>query len=144
MSFQIDALLKRKEYDIYNNANISDECIKKIAETIIADKSIDLKEYFNLLKCSFKFCWLNYLNVLEKMPDEDKIRGIPVLFELLKDSNWPTYQKTMELFGTIDKQAVKTYSNEYLAQAHAENDEMWIENIRLIQNMIAKPTTLTN
>ena len=133
MSFQIDELLK--EYDIYNNANISDEGIQKIADTIIADKSIDLKEYFDLLKCSSKFCWLNYLNVLEKMPEEDRIRGLPILFELLQDSNWPTYQKTMELFGTIDKQVVKAYLNKYLAQAHAEDDEMWIENVQLFEKI---------
>lgn len=135
MSFQLDELLKREEYDIYNNVNINDECIKKIAETILADKSIDLKEYFDLLKCSSKFCWLNYINVLERMPEEDRIRGIPILFELLQDSNWPTYQKTMELFETINKQIVKIYLEEYLAQAYAEDDEVWIENMQLLKKI---------
>lgn len=132
LSFQLDDLLKIREYDIYNNSNVSDEGIKKIAEIISADKSIDLKEYFDLLKCSSKFCWLNYLNILEKLPKEDRIRGLPILFEFLQDSNWPTFQKTMELFEKIDKEVVESYLHRYLAQAYAEDDEMWILNMQLL------------
>lgn len=32
MSYQIDELLKRNEYDIYNNPRVSNEGIKKIAK----------------------------------------------------------------------------------------------------------------
>lgn len=132
MSFQIDELLKISEYDIYNNSKVSDEGIKKIADIISADKSIDLKEYLDLLKCSSKLCWLNFLNILEKLPEEDRIRGLPILFVLLQDSNWPTFQKTMEIFETINKKVVESYLNEYLAQAYAEDDEMWISNIQML------------
>ena len=38
-----------------------------------------MNEYFDLLKCSSKFCWLNYLSILEKLPEEDRIRGLPML-----------------------------------------------------------------
>lgn len=132
MSFQIDELLKISEYDIYNNREVSDEGIRKIADIIFADKSIDLKEYLDLLKCSSKFCWMNFLNILEKLPEEDRIRGLPILFELLQDSNWPTFQKTMEIFETINKKVVESYLNEYLVQAYAEDDEMWILNMQLL------------
>ena len=132
MSSQIDTMLKLKKYDIYNNANIGDKEIKKIAEAISADKSIDLNEYFDLLKFSTKFCWLNFLKILENMPEEDRIRGLPILFVLLQDANWPTFEKTIEIFETINKQVVESYFKEYLAQAYADDDEMWIDNIQLL------------
>lgn len=132
MFYQIDELLKQSEYNIYNNPKISDERIEKIAKVISEDKGIDLNEYFDLLKCSSKFCWLNYLNILEKLPEEDKIRGLPVLFELLQDSNWPTYNKTLELFEKIDKDIIEIYLKKYLEQAYDEDDEMWVSNIELL------------
>lgn len=132
MSSQIDAMLKLKKYDIYNNADIGDKEIKKIAETIAADKSIDLQELFDFLKCSSKFCWMNFLKILENMPEEDRIRGLPTLFELLQDANWPTFEKTIEIFETINKQVVESYLKEYLAQAYVDVDEMWIDNMQLL------------
>ncbi|MCM1047962.1 MAG: DUF5071 domain-containing protein [Clostridiales bacterium] len=138
MPHQIDKLLKRKEYDIYNNKYISDNEISEIAKTISDDKSIDLNEYFNLLKCSSKFCWFNYLKILAEMSQEDRTRGLPILFELLQDSNWPTFQKTMEIFETIDKQALEPYLKKYLEQAYAEDDEMWIANIQLLGEKVEK------
>lgn len=132
MYYQIDELLKRSEYDIYNNPRVSDEGIKKIAKIIYKDKTIDLKKYFDLLKCSSKFCWLNYLNILEELPEKDRIRGLPILFELLQDSNWPTFSKTLELFEKMDKRVIEPYLNKYLAQAYDEDDEMWISNIKLL------------
>ena len=136
MSFRIDTLFKLKKYDIYHNEEIDDREIKKIAEVISADKSINLSEYFDFLKCSSKFCWLNFLKILEKLPEEDRIRGLPTLFELLQDDNWPTYKKTMEIFGTIDKQVLITYLNKYLEQAYAEDDEMWIANIMELEKKL--------
>lgn len=136
MSFQIDELLKKREYDIYNNDNICDKEIKEIAEIISADKSIDLKECFDFLKASSKFCRFNYLKIIEKLPEEDKIRGFPVLFELLQDYNWPTFQKTIEILKTIDKNLVEIYSNKYLAQAQEEDDEEWVSNIQLLKETI--------
>ena len=132
MFYQIDELLKNSEYDIYNNPEVSDEKIKEIAKIISKNKEIDLKEYFDLLKCSSKFCWLNYLNILEKLPEEDRIRGLPILFELLQDSNWPTFSKTLELIKKMDKKVIEPYLNKYLVQAYDEDDEMWISNIRLL------------
>jgi len=129
---QIDELLKRTEYDIYNNPDVSDEGIKTIAELIAADKNIDLKELFDLRKCSSKFCWLNYLNILEKLPKEDKVRGLSLLLELLQDANWPAFQKAMELFTTIDSETVVLYLDKYLVQACAEDDEDWLYNLHLL------------
>lgn len=130
MSIQMDELLKIREYDIYHNPDVSDKGIEKIAEMIASDKTMDLKAYFDLKKCSSKFCWLNYLRILEKLPEEDSVRGLPILFVLLQDENWPTFSKTMELFEAMDKTVVKSYFNQYLAQAYAKDDEMWIANIQ--------------
>lgn len=132
VSFEIDTMLKLKKYDIYNNADIGDKEIKKFAEVISADKSIDLNEYFDLLKFSSKFCWLNFLKILENMTEEDRVRGLPTLFVLLQDANWPTFEKTIEIFETINKQVVESYLKKYLAQAYADDDEMWIDNIQLL------------
>ena len=128
--FRIDELLRISEYDIYNNPNVSDERIREIAEIISTDKSIDLNEYFDLLKCSSKFCWLNYLKILEKLPEEDKIRGISLLFVLLQDENWPTFQKTMKLLEKFDKKIIAPFFDKYLEQAYTEDDEMWISNMQ--------------
>ncbi|MBD5549657.1 MAG: DUF5071 domain-containing protein [Lachnospiraceae bacterium] len=128
--FRIDELLRISEYDIYNNPNVSDERIREIAEIISTDKSIDLNEYFDLLKCSSKFCWLNYLKILGKLPEEDKIRGISLLFVLLQDENWPTFQKTMKLLKKFDKKIIAPFFDKYLEQAYAEDDEMWISNMQ--------------
>lgn len=135
MFYQIDELLKNSEYDIYNNPEVSDEKIKEIAKIIFKNKEIDLKEYFDLLKCSSKFCWLNYLNILEKLPEEDRIRGMPILFELLQDSNWPIFSKTLELFEKMDKKVIEPYLNKYMAQAYDEDDEMWISNMKLLEKI---------
>lgn len=131
-SAQMNELLKRSEFDIYDNPNVSDEGINKFAEVIAADKSIALNKYFDLLKFSSKFCWLNYLNIIEKLPEEDRIRGLSILFELLQDSNWPTYKKTMSLFDKMDKKVIDPYLKKYLAQAYAEDDEMWINNLEYL------------
>ncbi|MCM1117948.1 MAG: hypothetical protein NC543_01095 [bacterium] len=132
MAIRIDELLKQDEYDIYHDRDISDEAIETIAQIIVADKSIDLNEYFDVLKCSSKFCWLNFLYILEKMPEEDKIRGIDVLFELLQDENWPTFHQTIALLETINPQVIEHYLNRYLAQAYAEHDEMWISGMQVL------------
>lgn len=50
-------------------------------------------------------------------------------------ANWPTYQKTMKLLGTIDKQTVQAYLDKYLAQAYEEDDEMWISNMQILEKM---------
>lgn len=132
MHNQIDELLKTNEYDIYNNPNVNNEEIKKIAGMIADDKGIDLNKLFDLSKASSKFCWLNYLNILEELPKEDKVRGLPVLFVLLQDANWPAFEKTMELFATIDTQTVQSYLDKYLVQACTEDDEDWLYNLHLL------------
>lgn len=132
MPYQIDKLLKEDKYDIYNNANVKEEDIKKLAEVISENKHINLNEYFDLLKCSSKFCWLNFLKILENLSDEDKERELPLLFVLLQDSNWPTYQKTIQLFEKMDKDVIIPHLKKYLAQAYEEDDDMWIFNLQLL------------
>ncbi|MDO5019676.1 MAG: hypothetical protein Q4E29_04325 [Lachnospiraceae bacterium] len=58
---------------------------------------------------------------------------MPILFELLQDSNWPTFSKTLELFEKMDKKVIEPYLNKYMAQAYDEDDEMWISNMKLLE-----------
>ena len=70
MCSQIDELLKRTEYDIYNNPDVSDEGIKTIAEMIAADKRTKSGGFRFCLNCYrmltgllFKKQW-SYLQLL--------------------------------------------------------------------------------
>ena len=45
---------------------------------------------------------------------------------------WLTFQKTMDLFATIDTKTVEPYLDKYLVQACAEDDEMWLSNLHLL------------
>lgn len=132
MFYQIDELLKEDRYDIYNNQNISNEDIEQIARVFCADRNVDYTKYFDLIKCSSKFCWINFLRIIEKLPYEEKIMGMPLLFLLLQDDNWPTYEKTMELLQSFHKEFITPYVKKYLRQAYEEKDEMWIDNIVLL------------
>lgn len=132
MFYQIDELLKEDKYDIYNNRNISNEGIEKIARLLCSYKNVDYMKYFDTFKCSSKFCWINFLRIIEKLPYEDKIKVLPFLFELLQDRNWPTYEKTMQLLKSFDKEFITPYVKKYLCQAYEENDDTWIDNIELL------------
>lgn len=129
MSSQIDELLQEDQYDIYHNLNISDEAIEKMAGIFSSNPNVDFMEYFDFLKCSSKFCWINFLRIIEKMPYEEKVKGLPLLFELLQDANWPAYEKTVQLLESFDKEFITPYYRKYLRQAYEEKDEMWIDNI---------------
>lgn len=122
--------------EIYNNSNISNEEFEKIAVILSQNKDIDFISYFDLLKCSSKFCWLNFLYILEKMPIEELVRGVPFLFKLLQDPNWPTYEKTVQILEKIEKKKLMPYLKKYLEQAYDEDDEMWIESIKQLENKI--------
>lgn len=132
MLCQIDELFKEDKYDIYHNLDISNENIEKIARMLCSYDDVDYMKYFDLLKCSSKFCWINFLRIIEKMPYEEKIKGMPLLFELLQDANWPTYEKTMGLLQSFDKEFITPYVKKYLCQAYEEKDEMWIDNIEFL------------
>lgn len=129
---QIDELLKINDYNIYDNLSIGDKEIRTLAKIISDDKRIKLEDYFDLLKCSSKFCWFNYLKILEEMPKKERVRGFPILFELLQDDNWPTFQKTLEILENTDKNVLEPFLNRYLKQAYAEDDEMWFLNMQAL------------
>lgn len=124
--------------EIYNNPNINNEELERIAVILSQNKDIDFMPYFDLLKCSSKFCWLNFLNILERMPIEECVRGIPFLFQLLQDPNWPTYEKTVQILEKIDRKKLRPYLKKYLEQAYEENDEMWIESIKILEEQIMR------
>lgn len=126
----IDVLLKEEKYDIYRNPFIQDEDIKKLAECMVENKDIDLNHYFDLLKCDSKFCWLNFLRILEAFPKKDRVKGFPLLFLLLQDDNWPTYSKTMELLESMEKEVLLPHFKKYWDEANKDEDEMWIDNLQ--------------
>lgn len=132
----IDELFKMYEYDIYHNANVQEDKIEEIAGIIAKDKEIDLIKYFDLKICSDKFCWNNFISVIEKLPYEDKFRGISILFELLQDANWPVYQHVICVLEQFDKDDLSPYCKKYLEQAYAEIDDMWIENLQFLEEKV--------
>ena len=128
----VDVLLKEEKYDIYRNPSIQDEDIKKLAACMLENKDIDLEQYFDLLKCDSKFCWLNFLGILEAFSKEDRVKGFPLLFLLLQDSNWPTYDKTMELLESMGKEVLLPHFKKYWDEANKDEDEMWIDNLLIL------------
>lgn len=128
----IEELIKIYEYDIYNNNDIKQENIKKLAEIIDQNREINLTQLFDLRKCSNKFCWKNFIAILEANSYESKVRGIDILFILLQDANWPVYDAAMNLLNNFELKILKPYIIKYLKRAREEDDEMWIENIMLL------------
>lgn len=126
----IDAMLQRKEYDIYHRSDLEEERLQEIARAIAEDKGIDLVKCFDFKACADKFCWDNFVSLIEKLPCEDRGRGIPVLFHLLQDPNWPVYGHAISVLDQFDQAQLEPYRIQYLQRAYAEDDEMWAANIQ--------------
>ncbi len=98
----IDELLKLHEYDIYNNRNIDPNILCELAE-IFSEESIDILKYFSYTKFSSKFCWTNFIFIIKEMKYPQKLKGLPCLFELLQDINWPIFQEVAAALMSFDK-----------------------------------------
>lgn len=124
----IDELLKQQEYNIYDNTEIQKENIDKLAQVIFSNE-LDLEMIFDVRKCSNKFCWKNFLKILNAASFEDKKRCMPFVFTLLQDQNWPVYKDAVEYLLQFENVVINPYIIKFLRQAYQEDDEMWIDGI---------------
>ena len=124
----INELLKRQEYNIYDNDEISKENIDKLAQVIFSNE-LDLEKIFDVRKCSNKFCWKNFLKILNVASFEDKQKCMPFVFTLLQDQNWPVYTDAIEYLLQFEDKIINPYILKFLRQAYQEDDEMWIDGI---------------
>lgn len=131
----IDELLKLHEYDIYNNRNIDPNILCELAE-IFSEESIDILKYFSYTKFSSKFCWTNFIFIIKEMKYPQKLKGLPCLFELLQDINWPIFQEVAAALMSFDKKDIIPFMVRYLYQAYSEGDGMWISGIYMIARIM--------
>ena len=140
----VDKLLKLHEYDIYNNESINPEKLHQLAECF-SKENIDILKYFSYNKFSTKFCWLNPILIINDMKYPQKLKGLPWLFGLLKDVNWPVYQEAVHALMSFNKKDVVSIMEKYLQEANSDGDEMWISGMYLAaQNMVIGPLDFQN
>lgn len=141
----INELLKENDYNIYQNENINDEKLEEIAKWFSKNDNVELLEYLSLVKCVSKFCWRNFILIIEKMEEPQKSKGLPLLFELLQDANWPVFDLSITTLMSFGREKVVPYLEEYLVQAYEDEDEMWIFGIQmLVQKMNIEPKDFNN
>lgn len=125
----IDALLQEFRFDIYNNEEVKQEDIEILVKEFCKISTENLKKYLSLEKVSLKLCWLNYVHIINGMPYPQKLNGLPILFEFLKDMNWPGAQETITVVGELKKEEIAPFVEKFLVCAYEERDSMWISGI---------------
>ena len=131
MSKLIDNLIKKYEYNIYINENISGEKLDKLA-LLLEKEENNTETYFNPLRYKSKFSWFNILYIIERMSYTRKLEYIPFLIELLQDANWPTFEYTVSLLVSYNKNDLLSYVERLLWRAYEDDDEMWISGIAIL------------
>ena len=131
MSKLIDNLIKKYEYNIYINENISGEKLDKLA-LLLEKEENNTETYFNPLRYKSKFSWFNILYIIERMSYTRKLEYIPFLIELLQDANWPTFEYNVSLLVSYDKNDLLPYVERLLWRAYEDDDEMWISGIAIL------------
>ena len=131
MSKLIDNLIKKYEYNIYINENISGEKLDKLA-LLLEKEENNTETYFNPLRYKSKFSWFNILYIIERMSYTRKLEYIPFLIELLQDANWPTFEYTVSLVVSYNKNDLLPYVERLLWRAYEDDDEMWISGIAIL------------
>ena len=131
MSKLIDNLIKKYEYNIYINENISGEKLDKLA-LLLEKEENNTETYFNPLRYKSKFSWFNILYIIERMGYTRKLEYIPFLIELLQDANWPTFEYTVSLLVSYNKNDLLPYVERLLWRAYEDDDEMWISGIAIL------------
>lgn len=127
----INDMIKIYEFNIYSNSEIKKENIDELSKEIFANKNIDLENLFDIRKCLNKFCWKNYVRIFASTSTlhENKLKGIPLMFEFLQDANWPVYADAVAFLLEFETELLKPYIKKYLEQAYKDDDEMWINEI---------------
>ena len=111
MSKLIDNLIKKYEYNIYINENISGEKLDKLA-LLLEKEENNTETYFNPLRYKSKFSWFNILYII--------------------DANWPTFEYTVSLLVSYNKNDLLPYVERLLWRAYEDDDEMWISGIAIL------------
>lgn len=124
-----DDMVKMYEYDIYNNSEIEKENIDALSKVIFENNEMDLNIVFDLLKCSNKFCWKNFIRIFESSSYENKLKGIPLMFIFLQDPNWPVYNDAVNFLDKFEPKILEPYIKKYLEDANKDDDDMWIDEI---------------
>lgn len=125
----INDMIKFYEFNIYSNSEIKKENIDKLSREIFANEEIDLDNLFDLKKCTSKFCWKNFIKIFESASYENRLKGIPLMFMFLQDSNWPVYTEALTFLMEFEPNLLEPYIKKYLKQAHRDDDDMWIYEI---------------
>lgn len=129
---QIDELLKQNDFDIYSNPDVEQNKLKVIATIFSECEYLKILDYCKLEKCTSKQCWNNYVSIIDYMKYPQKLNGIPILFEFLKDINWPIFEKVMKVLESYPRKDILPAIEYYVAKAHEEDDDMWISGILLL------------
>ena len=128
MSKLIDNLIKKYEYNIYINENISGEKLDKLA-LLLEKEENNTETYFNTLRYKSKFSWFNILYIIERMSYTRKLEYIPFLIEFLQDVNWPVFRYTISSLMSYKKTDLVPFVEQALWTAYRDDDEMWIAGI---------------
>ena len=128
MSKLIDNLIKKYEYNIYINENISGEKLDKLA-LLLEKEENNTETYFNPLRYKSKFSWFNILYIIERMSYTRKLEYIPFLIEFLQDVNWPVFRYTISSLMSYKKTDLVPFVEQALWTAYRDDDEMWIAGI---------------
>ena len=128
MSKLIDNLIKKYEYNIYINENISGEKLDKLA-LLLEKEENNTETYFNPLRYKSKFSWFNILYIIERMSYTRKLEYILFLIEFLQDVNWPVFRYTISSLMSYKKTDLVPFVEQALWTAYRDDDEMWIAGI---------------
>lgn len=129
---QVDELLKQYEYDIYSNPHVEQDKLKVIANIFSKCDYLEILDYCKLAKCTSKQCWNNYVSIIDYMAYPQKLKGIPILFEFLKDINWPIFEKVIKVLESYPRKDILPAVEYYVVKAHEEDDDMWISGILIL------------
>lgn len=136
MSHVIDELLQEHRFNIYSNENMKQEDINILVKEFCKMEAEELKKYLSMEKASSKVCWLNYVCIIKEMPYPQKIEEISILFEFLKDINWPAAQESMKVIAGLKKKDIVVSIEKFLKLAYEEGDDMWISGIYILSKQI--------
>ena len=100
--------------------------------TLLEKEENNTETYFNPLRYKSKFSWFNILYIIERMSYTRKLEYIPFLIELLQDANWPTFEYTVSLLVSYNKNDLLPYVERLLWRAYEDDDEMWISGIAIL------------
>ena len=129
-------MLKKDEYNIYDNENVEQSKVEELAKMISLEDEVDLISLFPFDRFSSKRCWKNLILLIKKMDYPSSLQGLPVLFEFLQDINWPIFEDAIQGIMSYSRREIVSKLESFLIQAHKEEDEMWISGLWILGERI--------